>query len=969
MKHVTGIKAFNLKIHKKRGNYHMDKQYIKTQLTQDRYIDFAFERYRQFKQSSSYDESYKYEILSELNTYLQNVEITFENVVEIINKLRESNPSSGSFVFWSNLSDLHEYASEFPEAAAAGLEALYKNEDVPLNERIESFRNRAKEANPNIRLGAPLFGYMLAAYDYQKYPLYKEEVFQHVKKVFGIKTKLRSVSENYQDFYDLCEVAQQYFTAKGYTVNLLDVQDFFYCITKKDSVKTECAVDFLFYVSNQLNEFKQDTQRFIHEIRQLDRKILEKKRKSYENTEKINKIRYHILDYILNNQTIVLEEIEQIKNEVSRQYDTNILQSWKNFTILFPLYYDSIEEKVKICLSHIHEAIRKLDGLKNIDLEDAHVMKDFNWKQNFGDTHSWLAVYPKNQKTHRTAAQLYFGVFENKIIYGMMYGSEHPKRGEEYLTLLDNAEEFTYEEMRKTFDKVISIFIKESEKSDEVIREPLGIFSSLEEADWAFDFVKESLNKLGINNPGDERVVFTYPRMRSFHVDFARWLIIGFQKGANQETEMKLALLDDGTFDLNYVKVPFKTEENEPAASLVYCPLKDFQNSEQLQNIFNETLVFVKEKFKNAMRSQYRNSNKPQLEAAVFDKNERKKLFAEGLLETSEEMINQELELQSMQTEENKMKVPTISFEREVDAEHLYFENKEVLLNQVKTALKHGKHIILIGPPGTGKSKLAKEICNAYQAEYKMATATSDWSTYETIGGYRPNRDGTLSFKPGLFLNCFKDPETFLPRNQWLIVDEINRSDIDKAFGSLFSALTGDEVTLNFQSDSGKTIVLKPQQDEYVTVNDYEYIIPNDWRMIGTMNTMDKASLYEMSYAFMRRFAFIPVGVPRNIDVSLIEIYLDLWNIADYPYKKDLAFIWENINYYRPIGPAIVEDIANYTANSGDFTSAIILYVLPQFEGVMDQDILEFIERISQLQSIDKKRLLHFCQDFFHVKV
>jgi len=329
------------------------------------------------------------------------VEITSENVVEIINKLRESNPSSGSFVFWSNLSDLHEYASEFPEAAAAGLEALYKNEDVPLNERIESFRNRAKEANPNIRLGAPLFGYMLAAYDYQKYPLYKKEVFQHVKKVFGIKTKLRSVSENYQDFYDLCKVAQQYFTAKGHTVNLLDVQDFFYCITKKDSVKTECAVDFLFYVSNKLNEFKQDTQRFIHEIRQLDRKILEKKRKSYENTEKINKIRYHILDYILNNQTIVLEEIEQIKNEVSRQYDTNILQSWKNFTILFPLYYDSIEEKVKICLSHIHEAIRKLDGLKNIELEDEHVMKDFNWKQNFG------RIPKKTENTSNSSSALF----------------------------------------------------------------------------------------------------------------------------------------------------------------------------------------------------------------------------------------------------------------------------------------------------------------------------------------------------------------------------------------------------------------------------------------------------------------------------------------------------------------------------------------------------------------------------------
>ncbi len=52
----------------------------------------------------------------------------------------------------------------------------------------------------------------------------------------------------------------------------------------------------------------------------------------------------------------------------------------------------------------------------------------------------------------------------------------------------------------------------------------------------------------------------------------------------------------------------------------------------------------------------------------------------------------------------------------------------------------------------------------------------------------------------------------------------------------------------------------------------------------------------------------------------------------------------------------------------GDFTSAIILYVLPQFEGLMDKDILEFIEQVSQLQEVEAVQLTQFAEDFFHMK-
>ncbi|MCM3225943.1 AAA family ATPase [Terribacillus saccharophilus] len=300
--------------------------------------------------------------------------------------------------------------------------------------------------------------------------------------------------------------------------------------------------------------------------------------------------------------------------------------------------------------------------------------------------------------------------------------------------------------------------------------------------------------------------------------------------------------------------------------------------------------------------------------------------------------------------------------------ESLIFEKPAILLDQVMTALRNGKHIIFTGPPGTGKSKLASMICKIYNVEPVMVTASSNWSTFETIGGYRPDKESHLYFKEGIFLESVRDKETKHPKNNWLIIDEINRADIDKAFGPLFSVLAGDEVTLPFQSENGKSILLKPQGDlESVETDEHIYTVPKDWRIIATMNTLDKASLYEMSYAFMRRFAFIPVGIPKNITSELVEQYLNVWKMPTYPNVDILTDIWKLINDYRKIGPAIIQDIAKHTQENDDFTSAIILYVLPQFEGILTTQIQEFISRVSKETDaiIVQDYLEDFLQNFF----
>jgi len=274
-------------------------------------------------------------------------------------------------------------------------------------------------------------------------------------------------------------------------------------------------------------------------------------------------------------------------------------------------------------------------------------------------------------------------------------------------------------------------------------------------------------------------------------------------------------------------------------------------------------------------------------------------------------------------------------------------QEEESFADILKSTIAHiaaGKNIVFYGAPATSKTYLATKICEKICQEYSIDTANSEWNYFDVVGGLVPDGNGN-TFSKGVLLKATEKCQATIADNgrpSWLIIDELNRANLDLAFGKIFTQLD-----LSYRKKSIASII---EDDE-----EKEFFIPFSFRIIATLNTYDKSLLFSMGYAFMRRFAFIPVrsllqDAPQNTYPNTIQ-------------QKELAIAVVQQTKIQKLRTKTIDTILEHFSDKG---SGDISFIFPELT-LRGKDDLEKKLSLLKINNLDIIDLLLFLAHEFTI--
>lgn len=246
-------------------------------------------------------------------------------------------------------------------------------------------------------------------------------------------------------------------------------------------------------------------------------------------------------------------------------------------------------------------------------------------------------------------------------------------------------------------------------------------------------------------------------------------------------------------------------------------------------------------------------------------------------------------------------------------------EKSEELKEELETLMPYQS--IYYGAPGTGKSHSVKCETEAWEKKGRVVRTTfhpdSDYSTF--VGAYKPatesvqrydiynkpmTRDGvpvmeqviTYEFVEQAFLQAYIDAWRNREEPEFLIIEEINRSNCAQIFGDLFQLLDRgndgySEYAIRADKDLQKHL---SKAFEDVEIEDYpnvktgkELLLPGNLYIRATMNTSDQ-SLFPIDSAFKRRWdwKYVPIakgndnGIELNWMIDIDGNLYDWWTFV-----------------------------------------------------------------------------------------